>query len=135
MVSFPYLGYLFTYFGPLAFVLLVTITKEAYDDYKRYLRDQEANSQIYELITSQGPKHVPSADLKVGDIIRIEKDQKIPADCVLLRSGEENGTCFVRTDQLDGETDWKLRTALPTSQKLADHEILEAHASVFGKVN
>ena len=33
------IGFLITYFGPLGFVLLVTIGKEAYDDYKRYLRD------------------------------------------------------------------------------------------------
>eukprot|EP00158_Paraphelidium_tribonemae_P008288 Partr_v1_DN28543_c0_g2_i1_m72654 putative ATPase class II type len=36
------IGYLFTYFAPLAFVLLVTISKEASDDYQRFKRDQEA---------------------------------------------------------------------------------------------
>jgi len=33
-----------TYIAPLAFVLLVMMIKEAYDDYKRNLRDREANS-------------------------------------------------------------------------------------------
>lgn len=47
-------GYLFTYFGPLTFVLGVTIAKEGYDDYKRYQRDLEANSQLYEKLTSDG---------------------------------------------------------------------------------
>ena len=28
------------------------------------------------------------------------------------------GSCFIRTDQLDGETDWKLRIALPACQSL-----------------
>jgi hypothetical protein len=28
---------------------------------------------------------------------------------ILLRTTEQDGTCFLRTDQLDGETDWKLR--------------------------
>jgi len=28
---------------------------------------------------------------------------------ILLRTSEETGSCFIRTDQLDGETDWKLR--------------------------
>jgi hypothetical protein len=36
-----------TYIAPLAFVLLVTMGKEAYDDYKRNLRDREANSARY----------------------------------------------------------------------------------------
>ena len=29
------------------------------------------------------------------------------------------GTCFVRTDQLDGETDWKMRVAVPQTQELS----------------
>ncbi|CAF3011590.1 unnamed protein product, partial [Rotaria sp. Silwood2] len=33
-------------------------------------------------------------------------------------------TCFIRTDQLDGETDWKLRTAPPVTQSLDDISIL-----------
>jgi len=35
--------------------------------------------------------------------------KKIPTDMILLRTSEESGSCFIRTDQLDGETDWKLR--------------------------
>lgn len=34
------IGYIITYFGPLIFVLEVTMLKEAYDDYIRYCRDQ-----------------------------------------------------------------------------------------------
>lgn len=37
-------GLLFTYVAPLAFVLCLTMLKEAYDDFKRYQRDNEANS-------------------------------------------------------------------------------------------
>lgn len=39
-------GFLFTYIAPLVFVLGVTLIKEGYDDYKRYVRDREANSQV-----------------------------------------------------------------------------------------
>lgn len=39
-------GFLFTYIAPLVFVLGVTLIKEGYDDYKRYVRDHEANSQV-----------------------------------------------------------------------------------------
>ena len=28
------------------------------------------------------------------------------------------GTCFIRTDQLDGETDWKLKLAISGTQSL-----------------
>ena len=30
---------------------------------------------------------------------------------VLIHTKDESGTVFIRTDQLDGETDWKLRKA------------------------
>lgn len=43
-------GYLFTYIAPLAFVLLLTILKEAYDDMKRYQKDREVNLHQYEYI-------------------------------------------------------------------------------------
>jgi len=36
-------GFLFTYVAPLAIVLGITIAKEGYDDYQRYLRDKELN--------------------------------------------------------------------------------------------
>jgi len=73
-----FLGFLFTYVGPLAFVLMVTICKEAYDDFKRYIRDKEANSQRYKkLLTSGETISIPSADIKVGDFIIIEKDQRV----------------------------------------------------------
>lgn len=34
------------------------------------------------------------------------------------------GTCFVRTDQLDGETDWKLRVAVPLCQRLPSDQVI-----------
>mmetsp|Transcript_30797 Transcript_30797/g.28031 ORF Transcript_30797/g.28031 Transcript_30797/m.28031 type:complete len:87 (-) Transcript_30797:2742-3002(-) len=47
-------GFFFTYVGPLAFVLLVTLFKEAYDDFKRYKRDKEANSAQYKVFKPDG---------------------------------------------------------------------------------
>jgi len=41
------IGYLITYIGPLALVLMLTMLKEAYDDWERYKRDKEANSAKY----------------------------------------------------------------------------------------
>jgi len=62
----------------------------------------------------------------------VEKDQRVPADLVLLRTTEKSGACFVRTDQLDGETDWKLRLAVPDTQKLDnDSQLFEIGATFF----
>ncbi|OSD00700.1 aminophospholipid-transporting P-type ATPase [Trametes coccinea BRFM310] len=137
------IGFIVTYVAPLAFVLTVTMGKEAYDDYKRNLRDREANSQKYLVLdpteysasSPEGIPHtrsVPSSALRVGDLVVLEKNQRVPADLVLLRTSDSSGTCFIRTDQLDGETDWKLRVAVPACQKLgSDRELLTLDAEIY----
>jgi phospholipid-translocating ATPase len=116
------IGYLSTYIVPLAFVLVVTMGREAVDDLTRRRRDMEANSEFYQVIGQAQP--VRSRDIKVGDLIKIQKDQRVPADVMLLRTGDGTGEAFIRTDQLDGETDWKLRTALGVTQNVSDDDAL-----------
>ncbi|THH33355.1 hypothetical protein EUX98_g813 [Antrodiella citrinella] len=137
------IGLIATYIAPLAFVLCVTIGKEAHDDYKRNLRDREANSQRYLVLDSSsydppsphGVPHtrsIPSSSIAVGDLILLEKNDRVPADLVLLRTSDASGTCFIRTDQLDGETDWKLRVAVPACQKLSsDKGLLALDAEIY----
>ncbi|KAK3901492.1 hypothetical protein C8A05DRAFT_34816 [Staphylotrichum tortipilum] len=222
------IGYLSTYIAPLAFVLVITLGKEAYDDIERRRRDNEANSEEYTVLQfdepgaagSRGfrpPKNMKSnharkgskrfvsdrdrlsdiqeeeeqtegagrrprpswavsevskksRDLKVGDILKLSKGHRVPADVVILKclsndpaankhdeeeeaappeepllldhsadsgeasssseslelasAGNSNGETFIRTDQLDGETDWKLRLASPLSQNLPTNELV-----------
>jgi phospholipid-translocating ATPase len=62
----------------------------------------------------------------------IEKDQRIPADIILLRTSDRNGRCFIRTDQLDGETDWKLR--IPVLQDVeTNNDLLKQHAVLYAE--
>ena len=113
-------GLLYTYWAPLGFVLAVTVLREAYDDFNRYKRDKAVNSQLYQVYTPEGSFVIPSSSIKVGDIIAVDKNQRVPADMLFLKTTEKNGSCFIRTDQLDGETDWKLRLALTPIQRLSD---------------
>lgn len=113
------IGYLSSYIVPLAFVLTVTMSKEAWDDVQRRRRDRESNGELYDVIGYS--RMLPSRDLKVGHIVRLHKDQRVPADMILLSASEGSGETFIRTDQLDGETDWKLRGAPGLTQaKSAD---------------
>ncbi|KAH9278326.1 putative phospholipid-transporting ATPase IIB [Echinococcus granulosus] len=114
-------GYLYTYWAPLGFVVAVTMIREAVDDIRRWLRDREVNNALYTKVIRKGQVTLPSAKIQVGDIILLHKNQRVPADMVLLWTSEPNGSCFIRTDQLDGETDWKLRTAIPVTQNIV-HE-------------
>ncbi|ROW09104.1 hypothetical protein VPNG_05727 [Cytospora leucostoma] len=219
------IGYLSTYIAPLAFVLMITMGKEAYDDIERRRRDNEANSEPYSVLVFDDPGRSPpssrpkkqmksatnrkgrkgklperdrlsdiqeeeeraegdglrrgpssevseiskkSKDLKVGDVLKLERGQRVPADVIILKcfsgeasavpvvepppqnepdllgnideSGESSeevvtapeieqksgpgGETFIRTDQLDGETDWKLRLASPLSQGLETEELV-----------
>ena len=38
-----------------------------------------------------------SAELKVGDIILIENNSQIMADCLLLYADDKNGQCYINT--------------------------------------
>uniref|UniRef100_A0A0X3PV87 Phospholipid-transporting ATPase n=1 Tax=Schistocephalus solidus TaxID=70667 RepID=A0A0X3PV87_SCHSO len=111
-------GYLYTYWAPLGFVLCVAMIREAVDDIRRWSRDREVNNALYTKLMSSGKVLIPSSKIQVGDLILLEKNQRISADMILLWTSEPNGACFIRTDQLDGETDWKLRNAVPVTQHL-----------------
>ncbi|XP_048762604.1 probable phospholipid-transporting ATPase IIB [Ostrea edulis] len=128
------IGYLYTYWGPLGFVIFVTMCREALDDFRRYRRDKEANSQKFRKLTRDGMIPIPSSNIKVGDLIVVDKNQRVPADMVFLRTTEKTGACFIRTDQLDGETDWKLKLAVQSTQKLVSSvDILDIKAEVFAE--
>lgn len=226
------IGYLSTYIAPLAFVLMITMGKEAYDDVERRRRDNEANSEEYAVLrfdepgkrayaASRSPRRLKSSsmrknqkrpvnrdrlmdiqeeeeqaegqgigqassyveeiskksrDLRVGDVLKLSKGQRVPADVVILKclasenliaaaqtmetteeveqeeillvdtaeqdapapgkgkdvepsqqaseGSNSSGETFIRTDQLDGETDWKLRLASPLSQALPLEEFV-----------
>lgn len=120
------IGYLSLYVVPLAFVLTVTMLKEATDDLARRRRDREQNNELYEVL-NRGDNNltnelslIQSKDLNVGDLVRLHKDRRVPADMVLLQCTEQDGTgeTFIKTDQLDGETDWKLRLACGKTQSV-----------------
>lgn len=99
-------------------VLLITFLRESWDEIKRFSRDNSFNKKKY--LVSVGGKLVEreSRALIPGDIIYLAAGSGTPADLVVLSTGDrENGTMFVKTDQLDGETDWKTRTALKTTHK------------------
>ena len=75
-MPFLKVGFLFTYIAPLAFVLMVTMIKEGWDDFNRYRRDKELNNAEYSVLqrSSGGMGSITpiaSKDIKVGQIIKI----------------------------------------------------------------
>ncbi|KAH8878599.1 phospholipid-translocating P-type ATPase [Thozetella sp. PMI_491] len=57
-------------------------------------------------------------DVRVGDIVRLRRDDNVPADMVLLSATGPNGVAYIETMALDGETNLKSKQA---STLLAKH--------------
>uniref|UniRef100_A0A2K6R2Z4 Phospholipid-transporting ATPase n=1 Tax=Rhinopithecus roxellana TaxID=61622 RepID=A0A2K6R2Z4_RHIRO len=126
--------YNFFTFLPGGFVLAVTVIREAVEEIRCYVRDKEVNSQVYSRLTARGTVKVKSSNIQVGDLIIVEKNQRVPADMIFLRTSEKNGSCFLRTDQLDGETDWKLRLPVACTQRLPTAaDLLQIRSYVYAE--
>ncbi|KAJ2609981.1 hypothetical protein H4S08_003822, partial [Coemansia sp. RSA 1365] len=69
-------------------------------------------------------------NVQVGDLLMVCKDEWIPADCVVLASTGFDGTCFVETAALDGETTLKQKQALDaTNAEIQTAEQLAAFSA------
>ncbi|KAG7098494.1 hypothetical protein E1B28_000438 [Marasmius oreades] len=116
----------YTTIAPLAVVLAASAFKEVQEDLKRHQSDSELNSRKAKALTQQGTFMEKNwKDIQVGDVIRLESDDFIPADMILLSSSEPEGLCYIETSNLDGETNLKIKQASPhtspfTSPKLAN---------------
>lgn len=70
-------------------------------------------------------------DLRVGDIVKVEKDEFFPADLILLSSSYEEAICYVETTNLDGETNLKLKQAPEATSNLHEDSSFENFKAVI----
>lgn len=69
--------------------------------------------------------------LRVGDVVKVEKDEFFPADLLLLSSSYEDGICYVETMNLDGETNLKRKQSLEITSSLTnDHSFQKFKALI-----
>jgi P-type E1-E2 ATPase len=79
--------------GPLVMILILSMLKDAYEDYQRYkadVEDNQAECEKYDNITFKWTKTTWSS-LKVGEIVRVKKDEAFPADLLIVRSEGDDG--------------------------------------------
>ncbi|XP_075089010.1 phospholipid-transporting ATPase 2 isoform X2 [Nicotiana tabacum] len=109
--------------GPLIFIFAVSATKEAWDDYNRYLSDKKANEKEVWVVRKGTRKHIQAQDVCVGNIVWLRENDEVPCDLVLIGTSDPQGLCYVETAALDGETDLKTRVVASACMGI-DSELL-----------
>uniref|UniRef100_A0A672Z206 Phospholipid-transporting ATPase n=1 Tax=Sphaeramia orbicularis TaxID=375764 RepID=A0A672Z206_9TELE len=121
----------FTTIVPLALVLSITAVKDATDDYFRHKSDNQVNNRQSQVLIRGSLQNEKWMNVRVGDIIKLENNQFVAADLLLLSSSEPHGLCYIETAELDGETNMKVRQSVSVTSELGDPNNL---ASFDGEV-
>ncbi|KAF3056431.1 putative phospholipid-transporting ATPase DNF3 [Daldinia childiae] len=151
----------FTTLIPLLVFVSISMAKEGYDDYRRYVLDKTENLAPAWVLDPDGTVEKTSSknwlvgltkknrskereeeegmaelqdmsgnreespwatiqwqNIRVGDIVRLRRDDSVPADIVILHATGHNGVAYIETMALDGETNLKSKQA---SSLLAKH--------------
>ncbi|XP_053317743.1 phospholipid-transporting ATPase IK-like [Spea bombifrons] len=102
---------------PLLFLLFVRGFKDLLHDIARHRSDTAINNRPCDVLMGRSFCRERWRDIQVGDILRLQKDDFVPADMLLLYSSEPNSLCYVETAELDGETNLKFKQALSVTHK------------------
>ncbi|KAJ6700921.1 putative PHOSPHOLIPID-TRANSPORTING ATPASE [Salix koriyanagi] len=109
--------------APLAFVVGISMLKEALEDWRRFAQDMKVNSRKASVHKGDGVfGYKPWQKIQVGDVVKVEKDQFFPADLLLLSASYDDGVSYVETMNLDGETNLKVKRSLEVTLPLEDDE-------------
>lgn len=108
---------------PLIVVVGFGMARDIYEDFQRKRQDRAVNNAPVEVVRPGGSvEKVQLRAVKVGDVVRVQAEGMVPADVVPLFSAGDDGTCYVSTSGLDGESSLKRRlvpsnvyAAAPTS--------------------
>ena len=118
--------------APFAFVLLLNMVREAWEDRARHKADHEVNGRTVEVVRPSGATEtVAWRDLVLGDLVLVKSDNEFPADLVLLASCLEDGMAYIDTCNLDGETNLKICSSLPQTKDLNTPEQAATITGVF----
>ena len=109
--------------APFLVVLLISLVKEAIEDYRKYVNDKKLNNNQVLIFTNNKFRKDICQNIKVGNIIKIYKDELIPADVLIIKSSLKNGFCYMQTSNLDGENALKPREAFNLTQKNVKNKI------------
>uniref|UniRef100_A0A663MNW2 Phospholipid-transporting ATPase n=1 Tax=Athene cunicularia TaxID=194338 RepID=A0A663MNW2_ATHCN len=111
---------------PLFFVITVTAIKQGYEDWLRHRADNEVNKSNVFIVENAKQVQKESEKIKVGDIVEVKADETFPCDLIFLASSSIDGTCYVTTASLDGESNFKTHYAVRDTTVLCTDEAIDA---------
>ncbi|XP_016087746.1 phospholipid-transporting ATPase IA-like [Sinocyclocheilus grahami] len=109
---------------PLLFILVVAAVKEFIEDLKRHNADSVVNKKETQVLRNGAWEIVHWEKVVVGDIVKVNGKDFVPADAILLSSSEPQGMCYIETSNLDGETNLKIRQGLQITTDIKDIDSL-----------
>uniref|UniRef100_A0A4W6CQ87 Phospholipid-transporting ATPase n=1 Tax=Lates calcarifer TaxID=8187 RepID=A0A4W6CQ87_LATCA len=116
---------------PLFFVITVTAIKQGYEDWLRHKADCSINECPVDVVQQGKVVRTQSHKLRVGDIVMVREDETFPCDLILLSSSRHDGTCYVTTTSLDGESSHKTYYAVPDTMAFRTEQETCYHLSLF----
>uniref|UniRef100_A0A7N8WK38 Phospholipid-transporting ATPase n=1 Tax=Mastacembelus armatus TaxID=205130 RepID=A0A7N8WK38_9TELE len=116
---------------PLFFVITVTAIKQGYEDWLRHKADNAVNQCPVHVVQHGKVVRKQSRKLKVGDVVLVKEDETFPCDLILLSSSRDDGTCYVTTASLDGESSHKTYYAVQDTKAYStEKEVDSIHATI-----
>ncbi|CAJ0628288.1 3146_t:CDS:10 [Entrophospora sp. SA101] len=128
--------------SPLFTIITMTAIKDAFEDWKRHTQDKTLNNSKATIISNWVNVNMPYGgseqfksllsdikwsdahwqDVKVGDIIRLNNNDQVPADMIILSTSEPDGLCYSETKNLDGETNLKVRHCVSATSSIKSEQ-------------
>jgi magnesium-transporting ATPase (P-type) len=106
--------------------MAVSSVKDFFEDRVRQRSDQEENKRLIQVYELDGTLRTTQwRHIKVGDVIRIKKNEYLPVDLALLQTSQNN-ICYIETKNLDGETNLKQKKVPKNIQSLPLSEFASA---------
>ncbi|KAF3857183.1 hypothetical protein F7725_009042 [Dissostichus mawsoni] len=111
---------------PLFFVITVTSIKQGYEDWLRHKADNSVNQCPVHVVQHGKVVRKQSRKLRVGDVVFMKENETFPCDLILLSTSRDDGTCFVTTASLDGESSHKTHYAVQDTKAYNTEEEVDS---------
>jgi len=107
--------------------------KELYEEVQRGKQDAKINDRLFYAYSAEkkGWQRKKQEALLMGEIVKIDREQVIPADMLLVYSSNPSANVFVDTTDLDGENFLKKKKVNIDIQALGLERIVKIQGQVI----